>query len=208
MGYIRKPSYFFLSEAGTGIDELAIGSVISVASYSGTPKQFQKVSLGALTGASTLTDAVVAGNLVELGTGAGGGSVDVSNNTSVDNTYYPLFVDVITGTPTVTQVSSTKLTYNPLSGTLSSTIFNATSDVEKKENIQAISGALEVVKAMNGVTFNWKETGEKSSGVIAQELEEVLPFLVKEDINGKSVNYLGIIGYLIEAIKELEAKVG
>ena len=54
--------------------------------------------------------------------------------------------------------------------------------------------------------FNWKESGRPSLGVIAQELEEVLPELVSGDVN-KTVTYNGIIGVLIEAVKELKREV-
>ena len=58
---------------------------------------------------------------------------------------------------------------------------------------------------IRGVTFNWKETNRSSAGVIAQEVENVLP----EFVNGnevKTVNYNGITGALIESIKELKAE--
>jgi hypothetical protein len=54
--------------------------------------------------------------------------------------------------------------------------------------------------------FDWKESGLPSYGVIAQELQEVLPELVHGN-DPKTVNYNGIIGVLIEAIKELKAEV-
>jgi hypothetical protein len=62
------------------------------------------------------------------------------------------------------------------------------------------------VNSLRGVSFDWKENGKSSYGVIAQELEEVLPELVN---NGevKSVNYNGIIGVLIEAVKELKNEI-
>lgn len=62
---------------------------------------------------------------------------------------------------------------------------------------------------MRGVDFNWKENGIKSSGVIAQEAEQIIPHLVNTnpDTGVKSFNYDGVIGYLIEAVKELVTKV-
>jgi hypothetical protein len=91
-------------------------------------------------------------------------------------------------------------------GTITATDFNSTSDFNLKENIKTVDDALETISALRGVSFDWKETGRGSYGVIAQELEEVLPDLVK---NGevKSVNYNGIIGVLIEAVKQLSAEV-
>ena len=63
-----------------------------------------------------------------------------------------------------------------------------------------------MVSELRGVRFDWKSDNKPSIGVIAQELEEVLPELVT-DTNPKTVNYSGIIGVLIEAIKELNIEV-
>jgi len=83
-----------------------------------------------------------------------------------------------------------------------------TSDIALKENVETVSDAMSIVNQLRGVNFNWKFNKSKSSGVIAQELEEILPHLVREDEQGyKSVNYTAIIGILIEAIKELSDKV-
>ena len=87
-------------------------------------------------------------------------------------------------------------------GTITATDFNSTSDINLKENIKTVENSLDTLTQLRGVSFDWKETGRSSYGVIAQELEEILPDLVK---NGevKSVNYNGLIGVLIEAVKEL-----
>ena len=90
------------------------------------------------------------------------------------------------------------------------------SDQRKKENITTVSNPLTKVNQLRGVDFKWldKYGGHLDSGVIAQEIESVLPHLVlnqdgaKEDgVVMKSVNYNGLFGVLIEAIKELSAKV-
>ena len=83
---------------------------------------------------------------------------------------------------------------------------NATSDLYLKENIQPVKSALEIVNQLEGVRFDWKDSGESSLGVIAQDLEKVLPELVSETNGVKSVNYNGIIAVLIQAIKELNQK--
>lgn len=80
----------------------------------------------------------------------------------------------------------------------------AYSDQRLKDNIQTIGGALSKVRSMRGVTFT--KDGEKSSGVIAQEMEQVAPELVM-DGEFKSVAYGNLVGYLIEAVKELSDKV-
>jgi len=94
------------------------------------------------------------------------------------------------------------------------------SDRNLKKNINSISNGLEIIKQLQGRTFEWKESSSMSEGVkyglIAQELEEVLPDLVynktgiveKEDgTYYKSVFMGGVIPVLIEAVKELSAKV-
>ena len=93
-----------------------------------------------------------------------------------------------------------------ISGTCQATNFNTTSDINVKENVVTFENALDVVSELRGVRFDWKETHSPSVGVIAQELEEVLPELVT-GTNPKTVNYNGIIGVLIEAIKELKDEV-
>jgi hypothetical protein len=115
---------------------------------------------------------------------------------------------VSSGAESAVYVASTKLTFNPSTGTLGSTVFNSTSDFYQKKNITRINWGLNVVNALSGVEFEWKDNDEKSAGVIAQELETYLPHLVTTGDDGmKSVNYDGIIGYLIEAVKELSSKV-
>ncbi len=113
--------------------------------------------------------------------------------------------------------------------------WSSTSDFRLKKNIAPINSALEKVKELNGVTFNWKSEDElrevyngistgdtdpeelnnrvkmsedKQVGVIAQDVEKVLPELVKTDEYGiKSVNYDGLIPVLIQAIKEQQQQI-
>ena len=110
------------------------------------------------------------------------------------------------------QATSTTSNVNFASVTATGDI-TAFSDKRLKENIEVIPNALDKVKAINGVSFNWKKTGEKSAGVIAQEIQEVLPEAVKEitPIGGGdshlAVNYHALTSILIESIKELQARV-
>jgi Chaperone of endosialidase len=78
------------------------------------------------------------------------------------------------------------------------------SDARVKKNITTIDG-LSLIEKLHGVTFDWKESGKKGAGVIAQEVEEVLPSAVHTDESGKkSVEYDQLIAPLIEAVKELK----
>ena len=92
------------------------------------------------------------------------------------------------------------------SGVLTVTDINSTSDIRYKENIQLIPDAVEKVLQINGVTFDWKKTKTSSAGVIAQEVEKILPSLISGD-DPKTVNYNGIIGLLVEAVKELSYEI-
>ena len=84
----------------------------------------------------------------------------------------------------------------------------ATSDVRLKSNIETINGALDKVKAMRGVYFD--KNDKRSVGVIAQEMQEVMPeVVVTDDTEDKhlSVAYGNLVGVLIEAVKELSEEV-
>ena len=81
----------------------------------------------------------------------------------------------------------------------------AYSDERLKTNIETIPNALEKVNALRGVTFD--KDGERGLGVIAQEVEKVLPEVVIDGEEYKSVAYGNIVGVLIEAIKELTKEV-
>ena len=87
------------------------------------------------------------------------------------------------------------------------------SDAKLKEDIQLVPNALNKLNTLNGVTFTWKRSNEKSAGVIAQDVQKVLPEAVKEVTalsNGEThltVNYHALTSILIEAVKELQVEV-
>ena len=90
-----------------------------------------------------------------------------------------------------------------INGDVYADAFIYNSDETLKQNIKTITDPLELVTSLRGVTFDWKEDGSSSYGFIAQELEEVLPELVKTSGDGtKAVEYGNIISILVEAIKE------
>ena len=77
------------------------------------------------------------------------------------------------------------------------------SDRRLKEDIYPIDNALSKIDNIDGVNFTYKDTGLKSIGVIAQDIQKVLPEVVSEDNNGYlGVNYSGIVPVLIEAVRE------
>lgn len=90
------------------------------------------------------------------------------------------------------------------------------SDARLKKDIVKIDGALDKVCSINGYTFTYEKDDKKSAGVIAQELEAVLPSAVTESATPyhgeegqmyKTVQYDQLHGLLIEAIKELKAEI-
>ena len=85
------------------------------------------------------------------------------------------------------------------------------SDERIKDNIAVIPDALEKVKAIRGVTYtrtDIEDTETVHVGVIAQEVEAVLPEAVRDDENGiKTVAYGNMVGLLIEAIKEQQVQI-
>jgi len=91
-------------------------------------------------------------------------------------------------------------------GVITATDFNSASDLILKTNIQPISNPIDKILQINGVTFNWRENNNPSVGIIAQEIEKVFPELVNGE-NPKTVNYNGLIGLLIEAIKEQQTEI-
>tara|TARA_R110000772_G_scaffold82445_2_gene174870 strand:+ start:1899 stop:4802 length:2904 start_codon:yes stop_codon:yes gene_type:complete len=94
------------------------------------------------------------------------------------------------------------------SGTMQAGTFNTTSDRNTKKDIKPIENALEKVQQLGGYSFTFKETDEKSSGVIAQEVQKVMPELVQEGGEGHlTVQYGNMVGLLIEAIKEQQAQI-
>ena len=84
---------------------------------------------------------------------------------------------------------------------------NTTSDRNLKGNIQVINDPLTLLDRISGVTFNWKDTEQPSVGLIAQEVEEIFPELVSENDRGKAVNYNGIIGLLVECVKQQQREI-
>ena len=95
--------------------------------------------------------------------------------------------------------------------------YGSPSDKRFKENIKPIKNSLEKVLSLKGVTFDWKEkkdhlgvkqTWKEDIGFIAQEVQEVIPELVRENEDGYlSMRHQGIAPMLVEAIKELKQEI-
>ena len=141
---------------------------------------------------------------VHFGLAGVGGSISAAGNATLAGIVTAssgVFDSIVVGSAVTANSSGIVIT-----GVTTATDFNSTSDERLKENITTVENAVEVNNQLRGVRFEWKRDGRPSYGVIAQELEQVLPELVS-DTDPKTVNYNGIIGVLIEAVKELSARV-
>jgi hypothetical protein len=152
--------------------------------------------------------ASVYANAAYAAANAGGSSITITDDNSTNATRYIVFEDVETGTVSSLNVASTKLTFNPSTGLLTTVDLNTSSDERKKTNIQNIENPINIIQQLRGVSFSWKETNKKSYGLIAQELEKILPELVGTDDDGyKNVSYLPLIAFLIETVKDQEERI-
>jgi hypothetical protein len=90
-------------------------------------------------------------------------------------------------------------------------VWTNSSDITLKGNIQTLTNSLDKIKALNGVTFTWNSDPDKKTkiGFIAQEVQKVLPQIVNKNFQDETlgVEYTSIIPVLVNAIKELEARV-
>ena len=145
-------------------------------------------------------------------------TVDVNNNNNANSSYYMVW-------HSGDSVYSTNGIYcNPSSNSLYMTTLvaagnvTAYSDKRVKTNLEVIPNALEKVSKLNGYTFDRTDLDKdedgndisvpKQTGVIAQEVLDVLPEVVSKNDDGMySVAYGNMVGLLIEAIKELKAEV-
>lgn len=86
--------------------------------------------------------------------------------------------------------------------------FNSTSDINLKDSIESITNGLDIISQINPVTFSWKLSGKKAHGVIAQEIEQILPEVVSTNIEGnKTVAYSQLIAFLVDAVKSLKQEI-
>ena len=151
---------------------------------------------------TTISDGDAIAAIISFANAAGSGGVQgriESISTEDDETLFKFYTDN-TSTAKMTLFSNGNMT---IAGTLTQN-----SDIRLKENIKPIESALDKVKQMQGVEFNKINNDTKEIGVIAQDIEKVIPELVLEDKEGiKSVAYGNITAVLIEAIKEQQKQI-
>lgn len=132
-------------------------------------------------------------------------SIGIASTGSTSVVYIPSSGNLGIGTTNAT--SKLTVAGNLLvTGIITATDFNSASDIRLKENIQKIDNPIDKIIKIDGVRFDWKSDNKPSMGVIAQNIEEVLPELVSGE-ESKTVNYNGIIGLLIECVKTQQEQI-
>jgi hypothetical protein len=122
------------------------------------------------------------------------GAVQISGGLGLAKDIYVAGNSSLVGTITCTGL----LTAN---GGVNASVVQTTSDARLKENVETLNNAVNTVSLLRGVSFT--RNGKKEIGLIAQEVEAILPEVVGETSDGfKTVGYQNIVGLLIEAIKE------
>jgi len=177
------------------------------------------LTVAAATTASSVTGGYVVSVLAGTGitTATTTGSVTVSaaatgatvTPTTTNATFYVVGTTLTSGTMSTASISQTSpVSYNASTGALSAVSHVSSSDERLKQDIETIQNALEKLEALRGVSY--LRNGKFEIGVIAQEVERVVPEVVITDESKygyKSVSYGNLVGLLIEAVKELSAEV-
>ena len=220
-GSVSQPSMSFLGDINTGIyrptaDHIGIvtgGTQRVTINSSGIQSPYQiEAGLGTGSVAMTVNDGYGNANLCfnhKNGVPDTNGS-SYRIETAVDAAAAYMHFELASSTTTGTAITlPTILRLDPQGADVTGAItatgnITAFSDERLKSDITTIDNALDKVTAMRGVTFT--KDGEVGSGVIAQELEKIAPELVRTE-EYKSVAYGNLVGYLIEAVKELSEKV-
>ena len=137
---------------------------------------------------------------------ASGGGATITPTTTT-GTYYVIGTTSTSGSLSVASISNTNVvSYNANTGALSAVSMVSSSDERLKDNINVIVDALPKVEALRGVSYF--RNGLREIGVIAQEVEKIIPEVVQTGEDGyKTVAYGNIVGLLIEAVKELSNEV-
>lgn len=163
------------------------------------------------TGIETLTNKTLTAPVINSATGTSldmtVGKINIVDETASSSTYYPMLTDGITGGVTA-NISTSKLFFTPSTGLLTSTDYNSSSDMTLKQDFTPIHNPLDIISQLTGFGFTWKDSKEKAFGLSAQEVEKVIPEIVKDRPDGtKGINYMNLTAFLVEAIKDLKQEI-
>lgn len=152
-----------------------------------------------------LTNAQIDANFNYLETRPSGATL--ADDTTTNATFYIGLTPSTSGSWINAYTSSTKLYYNPAIGTLNSTSFNSLSDIRYKSELKEITSALDKISTITGYTYKLIESDQTSAGLIAQQVQHVLPEAVGGDEEKLTLNYGAVLALIVEGIKELNQKI-
>ena len=141
------------------------------------------------------------GNTNKLNIGTHG-----SQDTNTANDQTDIEIDRSTGVVVLNRGGSARLATSNAGVTVTGTV-TETSDIAFKKDIKPLTNTLDKIKKLTGYKYNFKASEIASMGVIAQDVEKVFPEIVHGEEGEKTLQYSGLIGVLVEAVKELSAKV-
>jgi hypothetical protein len=208
--------------AGSVANALTAGTGISYSSgttYNGSAAiTINNAGVTSLTAGSGISVSASTGGVTITNTSTG---ATITDDTTTNATRYILFDDVTSGSLTAVNTSSTKLFFNPSTGTLTSTVHTSNSDERLKENWTDLAPDFvkKLAQVKHGV-FSRIDSGNREAGVTAQSLQTVLPEAVVNGADGYlSVNYGGaalvaaielakVVEELRAEVARLKAKVG
>jgi len=202
-----------ITSEGGGLDSAAVFSLIDSSYIEARSIDIDDlidiVDSGYIRSRTPIFDSNNVTNLIDsnyINTRVSVGEVQASIDSTSVELFYPYLVDSVGFTANAI-VSPSKLYFQPATGMLAATTFNSLSDVAYKQDVGPINNVLDIIESINAVEFNWKQSKKKSYGVIAQELEKIMPELVAENKGVKTVQYTPLIALLIEAVKELKKQI-
>ena len=154
-------------------------------------------------------------------------ALDITDQVAATATYYPAILTATSGETTTLNTSSSKLTFQPSTGNfgvggqvsgasasftnnMSAGSITETSSIVLKENITPIEDALDAILKLTGKVYDRKDGSSYNEvGLIAEEVNKVIPNVVKKDATGntESIYYSRLSAYLIEAVKALKTEI-
>lgn len=142
-------------------------------------------------------------------------TVGLTDQTTSATTHYPLLSSSTSGSVSGVNVSTTKLSYVPSTGTLTATAISAgtlteTSSITLKENIHPLTDALDLITKLQSYIYDRKDGSMKNEpGLIAEEVNGIIPNLVTKDENGNptGILYSKLTAYLVECVKSLKSEI-
>ena len=216
--YVTAATGVLAPKSGSNLTFNSSTGVLGATIFAGSGAQLTSIPNSATTATNANTGSTIvardasgnfsAGTVTATLSGNATSATTVATTENGDNTDKRIaFVSSTSGNTSIQNDAG--LVYNPSTNLLTcSGDVLSNSDAKLKENVTTIENGLEKVKNLRGVEFDYKANGTHSLGVIAQEVEAVLPELVAEDSQGtKSVAYQKLTAVLIEAVKEQQKQI-